>query len=112
MRFNSAKLGIPGFQQLYNNNPSMNHNFQHFLQAEAAWVMAPVRKGYEDYVGWYMTTGEIWGGGEPPIVDDPHFVSLLSEIKGENFDWESETWETRVPTNLTWLQPGTDLNAY
>jgi hypothetical protein len=45
-------------------------------------------------------------------VDDPHFVSLLSEIKGENFDWESETWETRVPTNLTWLQPGTDLNAY
>ena len=86
--------------------------FQHFLQAGAARVMVPVRKGYDDYVAWYMTTGEIWGGGEPPIVDDPHFVSLLSEIKGENFDWESETWETRVPTNLTWLQPGTDLNAY
>jgi|GEM_PF-4833100 len=56
--------------------------FDKFLMAGAARVQITIRPEFEDYFNWYMATGEIWGqDGTPPIPGDPHYVSIIQEIK-------------------------------
>lgn len=56
--------------------------FDKFLKSGAAKIQIPVRPELEDYVNWFLTTGEIWGlDGDPPIPGDPHYISIIQEIK-------------------------------
>lgn len=92
-----------------------------FLGAGAARVVVPVPEVYEDAVLNFFETNEIWNGGEPPMIDDPEFVSIAEELKqGRTDSFNSpiyyegagtpppfiiDEWEVKLPTSLVKLQP-------
>ncbi|GEM_PF-1510869 len=57
--------------------------FEKFLKAGAVRVTVPVRQGQEwaDTIINYISTGEVWNGGEAPTIDDPLYVSMVEEIQ-------------------------------
>jgi len=55
--------------------------FEKFLKAGAARITVPVRPGFEEAINNYVSTGEIWDGGEKPTLDDPLYVSIVEEIQ-------------------------------
>ncbi len=58
--------------------------FEEFLKAGAARIVLPVRRGYEAALMHFVETGgEIWGGGDPPHVDEELYVSIVEEIREE-----------------------------
>jgi hypothetical protein len=92
-----------------------------FLQAGAARVLVPVRPSYTKAVLHYLSTGgEIWGGEDVPLPDDPMYVSIVEEIMEadgyfEGSENEGEPWLSKVPTSLVYLtHPNTpnDLPDY
>jgi hypothetical protein len=55
--------------------------FDKFLTAGASRVQVPVREGMEEVLGYYLTTGKIWGeSGVPPVYGDTGYVSVIQEI--------------------------------
>ncbi|MBX7129673.1 MAG: hypothetical protein IT225_05070 [Flavobacteriales bacterium] len=95
--------------------------FMNFLQAGAARVLVPVRPSYTKAVLHYLSTGgEIWGGEDVPLPDDPMYVSIVEEIMEadgyfEGSENEGEPWLSKVPTSLVYLtHPNTpnDLPDY
>ena len=79
--------------------------FRAFLQAGMARTIVTVRPGFEDAVMYYMNTGQIWNGGEVPVINNELHLSIVEEIKEPEYTLE-ETWETRVPSTLTLIQDG------
>lgn len=77
--------------------------FRSFMQAGMARVVVTVKPGFEEAVMHYMTTGQIWNGGQTPILGDPLFLSIVDELKEQEYTVE-ETWKTVVPTHLIALQ--------
>ncbi|WP_128330271.1 hypothetical protein [Apibacter sp. HY039] len=77
--------------------------FKNFMQSGMAKVIVTVKPGFEDAVMHYIATGEIWNGGEVPIIGDPLYLSIVDELKEQEYVVE-ETWETVVPTSLIALQ--------
>ncbi|WP_457593966.1 hypothetical protein [Hydrogenimonas sp.] len=57
--------------------------FEKFLKAGAARITVPVREGPEwaNTIINYISTGEVWNGGEAPTIDDPLYVSIVEEIQ-------------------------------
>lgn len=91
-------------------------SFTAFLQAGSARVVLPVRPGYEVAVAHYEQTGQPFLGGKPPVINDPLYVSLISELKSKTDKYatatpEGEPWTYRVPTTLVIL-PGEQLPDY
>ena len=80
--------------------------FTSFLQSGMARVIATVRPGFETAVMHYIATGQIWNGGEVPVIGDELYMSIVEELKNPTY-YIAETWETRVPTTLTVIQKGT-----
>lgn len=80
--------------------------FKAFLQAGMGRVVVSVRPGFEYAVMHYMATGQIWDGGEVPIVGENLYLSIAEELKEEAYE-VGDTWETRVPSTLTIIQAGT-----
>ncbi len=87
--------------------------FTQFLQAGAARVLVPVRPQFNDTVLHYLSApvapDDPWSGGDAPIINDPHYLSLADELRaftGGAADGVpvDEPWEIRVPTNLVYLQ--------
>ena len=90
------------WKQLYqfeNNDPL----FRSFMQAGMARVVVTVKPGFENAVMHYMATGQIWNGGEMPVISNPLYLSIVDEIKQQEYTVE-ETWKTVVPTSLIGLQ--------
>jgi hypothetical protein len=85
----------------YDNNDPL---FRNFMQAGMARVIVTVRPGFEEAVRFYMQTGEIWNGGEVPIIEDKLFLSLVEELRAPKGKKEGKAWATRLPTALTILQ--------
>ena len=77
--------------------------FRNFMQAGMARAIVTVRPGFEDAVMYYMSTGRIWNGGEVPVLGDPLYLSIVDELKEQEYVVE-ETWETVVPSALVALQ--------
>ena len=91
-----------------------------FLSAGAARVVLPVPVEYEDAVLNFFETNEIWNGGEPPLIDDPEYISIAEELKqGRTNSFNSpiyyegagtpppfivDEWEVKMPTSLVLLQ--------
>lgn len=85
--------------------------FRSFMQAGMARVVVTVKPGFEDAVMHYMTTGQIWNGGQTPILGDPLYLSIVDELKEQEYVVD-ETWKTVVPTHLIALQKsGVALDA-
>lgn len=90
--------------------------FQQFLRAGFARVLVPVRPGYDNPILYYLETGEIWGGGEVPTIDDELYVSILDEVY-DNHELEEAVpegapWEVDIPTNLVMLQEDASLPVF
>jgi hypothetical protein len=80
--------------------------FRSFLQAGMARVDVTVRPGFEEAVLFYMNTGQIWNGGDMPVIGDDLYMSIANELAGADY-YVEETWETRVPSTLTVVQAKT-----
>lgn len=81
--------------------------FRNFMQAGMARVIVTVRPGFEDAVRFYMQTGQIWNGGEVPVIDEPLYLSIVDELREPAGKPEGKAWWTRIPTSLTILQAQT-----
>lgn len=77
--------------------------FRSFMQAGLARVVVTVKPGFENAVMHYMVTGQIWNGGQVPVLDNPLYLSIVDELKEQEYVVE-DTWETVVPTSLIALQ--------
>lgn len=103
--------------------------FADFLRAGAARVVVPVHSAYAQTLLYYLHTGEIWNGGEPPAIDDPLYVSIVEELRSDanvndsgeglpqcsvanpNVPCIVDEWEVKVPTDLVYLQNDASLTA-
>lgn len=85
----------------YDNNDPL---FRNFMQAGMARVIVSVRPGFEEAVSYYMQTGQIWNGGEVPVIEDKLFMSIVDELREPVGKLEGKAWWTRLPTALTILQ--------
>ncbi len=77
--------------------------FRSFLQSGMARVHVTVRPGFEEAVMYYMETGQIWNGGDAPVIGDDLYMSISLELQEPDY-YIDETWETRVPSTLTVIQ--------
>jgi hypothetical protein len=91
------------WSELYQNDNN-DPLFRNFMQAGMARVIVTVRPGFEDAVTYYMQTGQIWNGGEVPIIEDKMFLSIVDELRQPTGEKEGKAWATRLPTALTILQ--------
>jgi hypothetical protein len=83
--------------------------FQDFLRAGSARVVLPVRLGFEAALQYYFVTGQVWGGGDPPQVNDPNYIPITQEIRELSGAPGSETpygtpWDIVLPTDLIKLR--------
>ena len=92
------------WSDLYQYNESNDPLFRNFMQAGMARVVVTVRPGFEEAVRYYMQTGQIWNGGEVPVIEDELYLSLIDELRKPEGEKLGKAWPTRVPTALTILQ--------
>ena len=85
--------------QFETNDPT----YRSFMQAGMARVVVTVKPGFESAVMHYMAFGQIWNGGQTPILGNPLYLSIVDELKEQEYFIE-DIWETVVPTNLVALQ--------
>lgn len=78
--------------------------FRAFMQSGMARVIVTVRPGFEEVVRHFLATGQIWNGGEVPVLDDPLFLSIVDEMRSPKATKEGEPWREKLPTSLTILQ--------
>lgn len=78
--------------------------FRAFMQSGMARVIVTVRPGFEETVRHFLATGQIWNGGEVPVIDDPLFLSIVDELRSPKATKEGEPWREKIPTSLTILQ--------
>ncbi len=78
--------------------------FRNFLQAGMARVVVTVNPGFEKAVGWYLQTGQIWNGGEIPLIEDDLFMAIVDELAQPVGLKEGKAWPSRVPKAMTILQ--------
>lgn len=90
------------WNELYTKETS-DKLFTKFLQSGMARTMVTVRPGFEEAVQWFMNTGQVWMGSQPPVIGDKLFLSLIDELKQPDSVIEEE-WESRVPSTLTVIQ--------
>jgi hypothetical protein len=92
------------WRNAYQFNESQDALFRNFMQAGMARVIVSVRPGFEEAVRYYMQTGQIWNGGEVPVIEDPMYLSIVDELTDIKPDKEGKAWWSRVPTAMTILQ--------
>lgn len=86
--------------QFDDNDPT----FRAFMQSGMARVIVTVRPGFEEAVRHFLATGQIWNGGEVPVIDDPLFLSIVDEMRSAVGKKQGEPWREKIPTSLTILQ--------
>jgi len=83
-----------------------NQLFESFLKSGMARMVIPVNQGFEQAVMYYLQTGEVWFGNDfvLDVKNDLH-LSVADELNTANEEFMiEETWQTKIPTNLTILQ--------
>lgn len=77
--------------------------FRSFMQAGMARVVVTVKPGFENALMHYLATGQIWLGGQIPVLGNPLYLSIIDELKEQEYVVE-ETWTSTLPTQLIALQ--------
>lgn len=90
--------------EMYQYDQTHDHLFKAFMQSGMARVIITVRPGFEDAVQYYMQTGQIWNGGEVPVIGDELYLSIVDELKTPEGEKVGKAWPSRVPTSMTILQ--------
>jgi hypothetical protein len=82
--------------------------FMDALRAGYARVIVPATNGFEIAIMHFIETGQVWNGGDIPVLNDPLFQSIAEDIYSaeveSNGKPEGAPWETKLPTTLIWLQ--------
>ncbi|MBY5830431.1 DUF3597 domain-containing protein [Rhizobium leguminosarum] len=103
--------------------------FTDFLRAGAARVVVPVHPAYPEAILHFLHTAEIWNGGEPPVIDDPLYVSIVDELRSDAQVYDDgddlaacsidsttpcfvDEWEVKLPTTLVYLQQDSKLPVF
>lgn len=92
------------WHKLYQYDETNDPLFRSFMQSGMARVIVTVRPGFEEAVRHYFQTGQIWNGGEVPVIDDELYLSIVDELRTPEGLPEGKAWVTRIPTSLTILQ--------
>jgi hypothetical protein len=91
--------------------------FTRFLTAGFARVVLPVRPSHETDLAFFLASGIIWHGTEPPVVGDPRYFAIVDEIK-ESLDApdggipDGDPWQVKVPTSLVILDDTGQLPSW
>lgn len=85
--------------QFETNDPT----YRAFMQSGMARVVVTVKPGFENAIMHFMAFGQIWNGGQMPVLGNPLYLSIVDELKEQEYMIE-DVWETVVPTNLVALQ--------
>lgn len=78
--------------------------FRSFLQSGLARVVVTVKPEFEEAVQYFLETGQVWQGGESPVIGDPLYMSIAQEMQDPTGVPQGNYWITRIPTTLTILQ--------
>ncbi|MDR6968493.1 hypothetical protein J2X31_002516 [Flavobacterium arsenatis] len=89
---------------MYQYDQTHDPLFKAFMQSGMARVIVTVRPGFEEAVRYYMQTGQIWMGGEVPVIGDKLYQSIVDEMRKTEGEKVGMAWPTRVPTSMTILQ--------
>ncbi|MFV0572184.1 MAG: carboxypeptidase-like regulatory domain-containing protein [Xanthomarina gelatinilytica] len=92
------------WENMHLYNDTHDHVFKAFMQSGMARVIVTVRPGFEEAVRYYMQTGQIWNGGEVPVIEDELYLSIVDELRAPEGEKVGKAWWSRVPTALTILQ--------
>ncbi|WP_146193388.1 hypothetical protein [Flavobacterium sediminis] len=90
--------------KMYQYDQTNDSVFKAFMQSGMARVIVTVRPGFEEAVRYYMQTGQIWNGGEVPVIEDELYLSIVDELRAPEGEKVGLAWPTRVPTSMTILQ--------
>lgn len=90
--------------EMYQYDQTHDHIFKAFMQSGMARTIVTVRPGFEEAVRYYMQTGQIWNGGEVPVIGDELFLSIVEELQKPEGEKVGKAWPTRIPTSMTILQ--------
>jgi hypothetical protein len=90
--------------EMYQYDQTNDSVFKAFMQSGMARVIVTVRPGFEEAVRYYMQTGQIWNGGEVPVIEDELYLSIVDELRAPQGEKVGLAWPTRVPTSMTILQ--------
>lgn len=90
--------------EMYQYDQTHDHIFKAFMQSGMARTIVTVRPGFEEAVRYYMQTGQIWNGGEVPVIGDELFLSIVDELQKPEGEKVGKAWPTRIPTSMTILQ--------
>jgi hypothetical protein len=90
--------------EMYQFDQTHDHIFKAFMQSGMAKATVTVRPGFEEAVKYYMQTGQIWNGGEVPVIGDELFLSIVDELQKPEGEKVGKAWPTRIPTSMTILQ--------
>jgi hypothetical protein len=91
--------------------------FEDFIKAGSARCVVPVRPGFEAAIAYFMHTGQIWNGGDVPVISDPLYVPIIEEIKerdqapGDEIP-QGDPWDVRLPTTLVILRKEDTLPSW
>lgn len=96
------------------NTEESDQLFKDFVQSGFCRLALPVRPGFESAVAFFMSTGEVWEGGDAPSIGDETYVSVAQELsekigRAQGEIAEGEPWEYRVPTSLIKLRKDGEL---
>ena len=90
--------------EMYQFDQTHDNIFKAFMQSGIAKAIVTVRPGFEEAVKYYMQTGQIWNGGEVPVIGDELFLSIVEELQKPEGEKVGKAWPTRIPTSMTILQ--------
>ena len=91
--------------------------FAEFLKAGAARLVIAVRPGFEQAITHFLETGQIWDGGDLPLITSPLYLSIIEEIrerdqaKGDEIP-QGEPWDVHLPTTLVRVRPENSLPSW
>jgi len=91
------------WQKIYQLEDS-DYSFNQFLKAGYARVLAPVTPGMEKHVLYYIQTGQIWEGENPPLLLDDYLQSLFADLELPPDEEPVDDWDIMLPTSLVALQ--------
>jgi hypothetical protein len=92
--------------------------FESFLRAGSSRVLLPVKPGWEKAVLYYLDTGEIWNGGEVPVLDEELAASIsleagtMIDLSPSNGRPVGKPWTYTLPTTLVKLQADATLPTW
>uniref|UniRef100_UPI00404B11E5 hypothetical protein n=1 Tax=Flavobacterium sp. TaxID=239 RepID=UPI00404B11E5 len=93
-----------GWVKKYQFDDTDDPTFRAFIQSGMARVILTVKPGFEKAVQLYFMTGQIWNGGQVPVIGDGLYEDIIAEIELAKVEPQGKPWTTRVPTSLTILQ--------